>query len=292
MTLALMAGADGSWATEENPSMYFGLEVSAGGGTATAVFVNGIPVAAKPAGETGVQSLAIHDLVVPGRNRVDVLIGSAAVAPEAATQSRLRSLPAELFARVRLQADRVTVDGNRYETEVQTLDEHDWHPRAVPGDGLALPQRITLTFQAAADQSPPIWLRARQVTLAEVEPVAKSALERLAGWLAQGNVERFADAMTYRYREAARAYPLGGSADRRRASDIAELRSLLAQPGTAPVPLDTLGIDCRLYADDRLAECLAADGKAALRLLDPGSNKPIYLPVMFSAIDGKLVVVR
>jgi hypothetical protein len=279
-------------ATEENKSMYFGLEVSAGGGAATAVYVNGVPFASKPAGDTGVQSLAIHGLVVPGRNRIDLLVGTAEVAPTSATQARVHTVPAEFFARLRLQVDSVTVEGNRIESEVRTLEQHDWEPTQIPEEGLPVPHRMTIEFDAARDQSEPVWLRAQPIRVEQVEPAVRAALSRLAAFLAQRDVERFADAMTYRYRDAARAYPLGGDERRRRASDVDELRYLLAAPDARIVPLETFELQCRVYAAGRLAECVAEDGESPLRIVTPREDKPIYLPVMFSVIGGKLAAVR
>ena len=270
---------------------YFGLEVLAGNDTATEVYVNGIPFRSKETGSSAAQSLAIHGEVVPGKNRIDVLIGNANIDPEAGEATEIESGSPELYAVLKLQKDTVTKIDGGYETEVSEIDEVSWRSVEIQQEDLTLPARLTLYFDAPDDITPPSWATGDTMSLAAATESALSALKQMRQMLVDGDIERYVSLKRRKYSDAASAYPLGQNAEKIEARNIATLKRHLAMPEFTFDEIDD-NIVCRIFADGRLVKCFGHDGKPALRGTAPGRKKPLYLQNGFSSIDGKLVVVR
>jgi len=74
----------GTPANSENPLPNYGFNVSTGKDTSLILLLNGIPQTRIEAGRSAAVSATFHADVVPGENTVEVLIGTAEIAPRAA----------------------------------------------------------------------------------------------------------------------------------------------------------------------------------------------------------------
>ena len=289
VTAGIMASL--GWSEGDELTGYFGLEVNAGNDAAIEVLINGVPFGEKPAGVTGTQSLAIHGEVVPGTNRVDVLIGTADISPAATEPLPIAGASESLSVTVKLQKDTVKAIEGGYETDVTELDEISWRASEIDSDDLVVPTRLSMTFSAPEDKTPPSWMNADKVIASTIAPSAIASLQVLRQALVEGDVERFGQMNRRKYADAAQTYPLGGDAGKIETSDVMELKSIVEIPGVSFDEIDD-NTSCKVFADDRLIQCFGTDGEPALRANVPGDEMPIFLPVSFSVIGGKLVVIR
>lgn len=268
----------------------YGLEISAGGGLAVQAWVNDVPFSIKPAGRIGVQSVPIHGEVQPGQNVVDIRVGTAEIPPDAPSARLVPELPANADLSYKLQLDTVTSSGDGvYQTEVTDLAVRDWEPRRED-DGFPFPQMTSIAFEAPADQPVPFWVNADQVEISSIQGGLEAAHARIVGLMQAGDAEAVGRLSRRAYEEAAQAYPLGGTADRRQEQDVADLAEMTREQGFEMAPLETPLI-CRAYAEGRLFECFTADGKAPVQVLLP-DQEPIELTFRFSVMDRKLLIVR
>ena len=291
VALVLAQGVDLANAAEEKDVVRaYGVEVSAGAGVAVRVWVNGVPFAPKEAGSTGVISLPIHGEVMPGQNRIDVQIGTADVPPGAAEAVLLPSEPADASVTVRLQEDLTTEPTpGTYETRVEDLHVGVWEPERTD-DGVPFPQVMAITFTAPDTQPVPIWSTAEKRPVADLQATLERAHIVLIERLRSGEADAVGLMSRRAYEDAAAAYPLGGSPERRRESDVMELRSIASDPEVT-IPDMEGPLTCEAYAGGRLFECFAADGEPPVRALFPG-EEPIYFTFRFSVLDGDLAIVR
>lgn len=268
----------------------FGLEVAIGSAAAAEVLINDVLLARKAAGDPGALSLAIQSDVMPGRNIVEVLVGTATTGPRAAA-AILPARPSDLFVTLRLQLDRVSGEGPRFEIATEDLAEEDWRPAAT-GQPVALPHRMVLAFDAPAETPAPAWAAGEIMRQAEILNPVMAELDRLHALLDRRDVEGFTNAMLARYADVARAYPLRGTPRRLREEDAAELGQIVGSPGFAMLPIEHHDVRLRLSAGGRLATCVSRDGHPLLRARIEGLPVPIDMPVLFSLIDGRLQAVR
>lgn len=275
---------------EDSVIKSFGLEISAGADAEVQVRVNDVPFTLKPAGRAGVQSLPIHGEVIPGANRIDVMIGTADIPVTSPETTLLETVPADIGVTIRLQEDQVTEPSpGTYETAIKDLEAHAWQPH-VTDDGVPFPQVATLHFTAPEDHPAPIWTTAETRDVADLLPDLERAHIQIADWLRAGDAARIGVMTRRAYADAAAAYPLGGTAERRQESDVAELQSIVSDPEVA-MPEIELPLLCKAYANGRMFECFTVDGEAPIQALFPG-EEPIQFTFRFSVIDGQLVVVR
>jgi hypothetical protein len=267
------------------------VEVSSGFAASIQVFVNGLLVWAKRAGQSGVQSLPIQADVIPGQNKVDVLIGTADVAPATAAAQTIAEAPGSLFAVLKLQRDHFRRHGDgQLETLVAQVSSAEWRPEE--SSPVQVPHRLTLRFRAPADTPAPAWLAAKPVTPKSVREPLLARLEQLRGMLAAGQVDAFTAATIRQYADFARAYPARGSAADLRLRDSQELNEIVHSKGFAMAPIAKANAVCRVYASGRVAECVDPHGHALLRAQVANATKPIELAMKFSLVDGDLNVVR
>jgi hypothetical protein len=276
----------------EKELISYGVEITAGSGVATELLVNGVPVANKATGAEGVQSLAVHGEVIPGANIIDVLVGTEIINPKDKSITLIQKLPEDFYLSIKLQKDLVRDLGDRYETEIEEVDSIDWKPGAIPANGLPLPYRLTLKFNAPVNLSSPIWLKATPLAIENVKIAVVARLKEMANFLQSGEITTYTDLLRYRYEDAARAYPLGGDAARLRQQDERELRYLINLPGFHLLPIDEDALECNVYAAGRLIECSTPGSKAAIIGYAEGIDKPIMFPMKFSMIQNRLQVVR
>jgi len=267
----------------------FGLEISSGADLALQIRVNDVLVSQKTAGATAAQSIPIQGEILPGENRIEISIGTAEIPPQASpTSSTAR--PDDTKLTVRLQEDTTTEPKpGMYKTEVADLQAKSWEPDRA-GAALVLPQRLTMTFMASDTLEPPIWTRAAQREVAAMQADLERAYAGLIDMLREGDVERLGQTSRKAYAEAARAYPLGGDADARERSDIAEIKSIATDPDVS-FPAFEAPLKCVGYAENRLFECFAEDGEPPVRAVFPGES-PIFFRFLFSVLENRLMVVR
>lgn len=253
-------------------------------GVAAEAQLNGVPLArtGKAGGDV---ALPVHEFVVAGPNRLELLVDpppAAAAAPlpgpligdegmhadAALLLPRIGNLASETVSRVLVQVAWAAADGETYARPVAVADEAD----------------IPVRFPRWR------WLDAPPIDDAEsLRGSAAAYLQDLAISLARGDPEPMLMAARLRFEELALAY------QRPAADDVARWRArvqlLHAQKAMRP-PLPTPEtLRLRPVAQRRLLECLLEDGRPALRCTRPDGAQ-VYWPMRLAAVERRLYPLR
>ena len=250
------------------------------------VALNGVPLL-RSAGESALATLAVHEYVLSGGNRLQLTIEPDASSPTprgAPWGARGAPLPQ---ADCRLLLPRMGHPAD--ETRVRTLGELAWAAEAG--------QRAQLPLELQCDVNLPIafprwrWLDAPVVDPRPPLPErVHDWLETLREDLARGQTEAFVQACRLRTEELALAYQCD-------AAGLAEgLREHLAQCSERCdgawllPPLEELQL--RAVAGGRLLECLDAKGEAALRTEADADGTIWRMPLRLAVVEGRFYVLR
>lgn len=281
-------------------SFYFGLETQAGSAIATEVLVNGARVGAKPAGQTGMQSLAVHHEIFPGSNLAEMILGTAEIPARFAPPSPIANPSAEHFGVLKVQRDKATETEEGHTVTTEDLAETSWRaPEFVAAEAAQgrppmayAPHRLTLQFDAPGNTRPPVWATATPVSPQDVRDAVFTRLRELGALLAARDIDTYTGQITARYQDMARAFPIGGGATQRRAQDAASLGHSVGRSDFQFRMLDPSQAEVRTYANGRLIDCRGRDGHPFLRGRLGPEGEPRYFAVVFSMLDGRLVVTR
>ncbi|MDA8708252.1 hypothetical protein N9M10_02660 [Hellea sp.] len=268
----------------------FGLAITVAADMAITIEVNGVPFTPKEAGNLETLSIPIQGEVLPGKNILDVVIGTADASPYVPLESIAVTMPDKSSIDISLQLDKVTEpEPGKYVTQVEDLEVLTWNPVIKDGK-IRLPQKLSLEFTAPSYHPLPTWAKAETRSVSELESALTEAHRDIISALKSGDANKVGRMSVIAYQEAATAYPIGGDANTRQESDVAEIKDIISDVA-ADIPAFPEPLTCKGYAQNRLFECFAKDGEAPVRILFPGED-PIYFTFRFSVIDGKLRIVR
>lgn len=268
----------------------FGLTARLGAGVAAEIYLNGALLSEKAPGQMTSQSLAMQHDVLPGVNRLLALATGAGVPPHAPARPIPDANPDDFFLELELDTESVRDLGDSYEVTTDPVDERSWRP-AEDGGPVALPHRISLDFHAPEGMRPPVWARASAVQPESVRGLVAAELQSLRRLVEAREFQLFQARMRIRNEDMARAYPLSGSASERAARDVAILEERIGEARPQVPPIDHGALAIRTFADGRIIDVRASDGKPPLRVMQQG-QQPVYLSVSFAMIGGELVAVR
>ena len=261
----------------------FGIDSRFGKALLAEVTVNGMLVVSVQPGHESFQSLPIHQDVLPGANRLEVIL-TVPVAPGAPLPL---GDPMSMFVDIAVEADHVRDIGESYEVTTSLVREARW--QADEGAPLTLPHRMAIDWVVPSSITPPIWTRAQRATPEQARMVIVSELQELRRLLEARQIDAFQNRMRLRNEDMARAYPITGSANRRADLDSAMLADLLPEtPRFASI--DPARLQIRPFADGLVLAVQMDDGKAPLRCGSP--TNPIEIATTFAMIDGRMAVVR
>lgn len=263
----------------------FGLDIRYGKGVAARVMLNGIVVGEKAPGDLVAQSLALQHDVVPGANRIEIVIAGAGVSPYASPRA-VDADPGDFFVEAALELDSIKELADRYEITTTEIEHREWRP----GGPVTLPHRIAIPFTAPLAVSRPAWLDAQAVEPEAVRAEVAALLGALRDRLAVGDYPGYQRLMRIRNADMARAYPTSGSTEQRAATDSAMLAEALG-PEPELAPIDPASLRLTAEADGRLLRVERTGGHGALLALGP-SRQPVELAVGLARLGGKLVAVR
>lgn len=284
-----MSTSPSAIAGSEHGRCYIGLASQSGSDVITETWVNGIFRGRTDQGSIGNESIAIQHDLEPGKNAVEQRISIAAIGFDVPSRA-VGQLPRGAFAAIRLERDEVTETQTSFDIHTTTLVDAEWSP-AKDGEAMAtLPHTLRIEFDAPANVLSPPWSAATRVGLDQAAQPTRSELIRLAGFLRDGDIERYTGALTERYRHASEVYPLGLSRDSLRAEDFDRLTRTLGKSGSR-ILTDDQGATCLPCANGRLFSWLRADGAPLLRI-ETVAGETIGLPLMFSLLNGAWRVTR
>lgn len=253
-------------------------------GVAAEASLNGVPLLRTPAGGGDV-CVPVHEYVIAGANRLDLVIeppplsaaaataapsfGDGAMAAQAALLlPRTGHLAAEHSARLLGQLSWSCPDGEVFRPPVRLAEELD----------------IPVRFPRWR------WLDAPVITDVDgLRGPAATYLQDIAIALSRGDPEHLVVAAKLRFEELALAY------QRQAADDLARWRArvqlLHAQKAMRPELPTPESLLLRPVADGRLLECLSADGLPALRCARPDGSR-VFWPMRLAAVERRFYPLR
>jgi len=269
-----------------------GLEVSAGTSVRAETWFNGILVARKEIGETGVDSIPIQHDMLPGQNVAEVRVGLAGMNLEQPPAPIPGTPPVTAHARLLLQMDEPREVGDTLEVTSRDMDQVVWAPGQddVPAP-TSLPHRLRLTFAPLTPIIIPPWAEATPQTADNLAETVYARMVELATMLRDGDDDAYDDLTALRREHMARSYPLGQSAEAARVHDREEFAAIRAEPGFTVTLLPRNQARFRAMAGGRLIDCTDAHGDSALTISsDSLPSSPIG--AQFSLLGGSLVITR
>lgn len=282
---------------EINPDPYrgpvtYGFEVNSGEGVATEVWLNGIKISASPAGEMGIESLAIHHDVIPTNNRAELRITVAALGESAAAIVLPGPMPDHSFAQLMLQGDQSEVSGDQLNVTTHPLARVRFAPaEGAPSLPCTLPMTLPLTFDALHAPPPPLWMQGAPSSGNEIANLVYGEMESLARSLRAGDIQPFLNATASRRRRMAQCYPLGPNSEQRAEKEADELSRLAATAGFQVKLLAPGQATFRTQANGRLFDWVDAKGDSAMTI-STANLPPTPVNMQFSMIDGRALIVR
>lgn len=255
------------------------------------VQVNGVPVLSLPAG-AGSQSIAVHEYLQNGSNRISLvvappLVALAVAAPNAPAQPRMAARAAQARARlVLLRQGKSLAD-----EAVRVLAEVAW--AVAEGASFEAP-----TVQHQDLELPVGFPRWRWLDAPVLNPgpqdrqMLLAAVQRMAFDLSRGNPESFLLACRLKLEELDQAYqrPAGHSATALR-EQVRQLWQAGVLSTLQPPTAESLML--RVAAGGRLLECLTPVGAPVLSSQnDDAALGNVAWPLRLTLIEGKVYVLR
>ena len=252
------------------------------------LFLNGAPVIRIAPPKMHIQNASAELYVVPGTNRLDVLVEPGS------RPSTARSEVRELAFRPMRATGRLI----RFEEGVPGLVEHGellgeasfaWEEgrperRVFPAEVGTQIEIPTANGRWSFQDAPPLVLddalRAEaRALLAEVEQAIR-----------RGDTDRFWSLTELQTRDVRRAYPAVTEPYLR--GDLATLFAHYRKAPDPVMPRDPADHDFRLVAGDRMLQLVDRDYSTSFKLRDPGDGSAVSYRIMLARIDGKLRIVR
>ena len=250
------------------------------------LYVNGIPLRRNVWPEKPFVSIPVHQYLVPGDNRLELLVEpgeTPARAREAAVMARKPGAAAAARL-VRYEEGDFTDAENG-----EILAEIGWEGQADADEVFAKSLGTTVALGSRSGRwsfqdAPPLTLD--DATQAEIWHV----LATIAQAFERGDPGPVLSLLEVRFAEGIRAYPVNDEATL--AKELTAYVHEVANEGWKVRPLNPEAFSFRLCAGDRLVELVDEDWMPSLRFFAPDDEEAYGYSLMLARIDGRLVVVR
>jgi hypothetical protein len=255
-------------------------------GCAAELYLNGIPLRRQTAPERPFVSIPVHQYLVPGDNRLEMLVEPGPTPTRARAAEVQKRMPgAAAAARLVKYQPGVFADAENGELVAEVA----WEGAADRDEVFALSLGATAALGARAGRW--AWQDAPPLTLDEA---TRAEILHVLGTIAQsferGDAAPVLALLKPRFAEGMRAYPANDEETLTR--ELTAYVREVATEGWKVRPLDPEAFDFRLCAGDRLVELVDRDWLPSLRFLAPDEAEPYGYPLTLARIDGRLAVVR
>lgn len=256
-------------------------------GCVAELYLNDIPLTRVDAKVAGSETRPVEEYIVPGSNRLEILVEPGSRPSLARTEQRQLDV-GDATAVARLVRFR---DGEWTDAPGEVLGEVRFaRPETFQGQRV-FPQGLSIAIELGAANGHWDWQDAPELEMGEpLIAEATGVLEALARALRSASMDNVWPLKELEKRDVVRAYPGLNESDMR--STMAEGLAHYAKLGDPVVPLDRESFDFRLIAGGRMLECVNADWTPSLRLLGPDTGLEVPYKALLARIDGRLRVVR
>ncbi|MBK8056874.1 MAG: hypothetical protein IPK33_03030 [Gemmatimonadetes bacterium] len=263
------------------------LEVSA---CTAELYLNGVPVLrlVSAAGSAPAENVAVEQLLVPGRNTLELLVEPGPTPGTARSAERdLPFHPARSQARlIRVREDEEASPGNG---TVLMETSFTW------SDSSAQSRRFPVSSSAIGDLGlangrwP--WLEAPSLAASKsLDEEARAVLNQLADAARAGSIDRFWELSRLATTDVLRAYPAMTESSMR--EELAGFLAIASQSEGSVVVSSPDAQDFRLVGGSRLLELVDKDWTPSLKVRTPGRDSATGYPIFLARIGGILRIVR
>jgi hypothetical protein len=254
------------------------------------LFFNGIPlVRIDPTKRTAFESRPVEELVVPGTNRLELVVEPGSHPSVARTELRQMDT-GDAWAEARLIS---FPDGVFVEPENGTVLAAVRFEKPLPNEATSRTMPTTLYAEAELGAANGRWAWQDAPVLEPGEALfaeARAVLEELATLYKKadtGAIWAYFEAQT---KDMARAYPAFTEAMAR--NELEVMTAHHTKIADRVLPFRPEEHDFRLVAGGRLLETIDRDWKGSLRIKDPDDGTEMPVTHLLGRIDGRLRVVR
>ncbi len=253
------------------------------------LFLNGIPIVhIDPKRRTAFESRAVEQFIVPGKNRVELLVEPGPHPSVARTElrqmklgdawavARLVSFPDGVFT----EPENGTVLGEVRFERLPDQDESRTMPASLVGEVELASANGRWAWQDAPVLDP------GDALVAE----ARAVLEELAAAYRVGSAPAIWKLFEGPTKDLARAYPAFTEAMAK--SELELLTAHFTKIPDRVIPFKPEEHDFRIVGGGRLIECVDRDWKGSLRIKDPDDGSETPVTHLLARLDGRLRVVR
>ena len=254
------------------------------------LWLNGIPlVRIDPKQRTAFESRGVEQHVIPGKNRLELLVEPGSHPSVARTELRQMDT-GDAWAVARLVS---FPDGVFTEPENGTVLAEIRFDKPLPNEPTSRTMPTSLTAEVELGSANGRWAWQDAPVLAPGEALfaeARGVLAELAELYRVGSVPAIWKAFEAQTKELCRAYPAFTEAMAR-----SELEVMTAHYTKIPdrvLPFHEDEHDFRIVGGGRLLETIDRDWKGSLRIKDPDDGSETPVTHLLGRIDGRLRVVR
>jgi hypothetical protein len=257
-------------------------------GCTAELYVNGVPVSRIHPDRTAFESVAVEQLLIPGRNRIELLVEPGSRPSRVRTEARHHDLgDAAAVGRLVRFPDGVFAEASRGEVLREVRLER---PAGSIG-ARTVPESFSAEVDLGQAHGRWAWQDAPVLDLEEaLVAEARAALDEIAQAWQACSIEGLWALSALNVRETRRAYPALDEASLR--ADLELLMNHYARARERVAPRASEQHDFRTVAGGRMLECIDLDWAPSLRLLDPDDGSQVPYPVLLARVDGRLCVAR
>ena len=261
-------------------------------GCTAELWLNGIPVSRIVSSPTRIpiENIAVHQLIVPGTNMLEVLIEPGESPSVARTDRREVRFEKKLGATARLIRFREGVPGQVSEGELLSETSYRWEDDSVPAR--IFPESSAMQVEMGAAYGRWAWQDAPDLVMGDaLRQEANHVLAEIEAAIVGMHTQRFWDLTELQVRDVMRAYPAVTEEYLR-----SDLETMFGAYRNAPRPVLPRAVenqDYRLVAGGKMLQCIDRDYSSTFKLRDLNdASSFVSYSIFLARIDGELRVVR
>ncbi|MFT3764621.1 MAG: hypothetical protein QM820_03750 [Minicystis sp.] len=255
-------------------------------GCTAELYVNGIPLRRNVWPVKPFVSIPVHQYLVPGDNRIELLVEPGPTPSRAREAAVMRRMPGAAAAARLVRYE----EGEFTDVEYgEQLAEVAWEGEADTDEVFA--KSLGATAGLGERSGRWSWQDAAPIVL---DDATRAEIAHVLGTIAQaferGDPGPVLSLLKVRFEEGIRAYPVNDEATLTK--ELTAYVHEVANEGWKVRRLEPEAFSFRLCAGDRLVELVDKDWLPSLRFFAPDDEEPYGYALMLARIEGRLVVVR
>ena len=261
-------------------------------GASAELYLNDVPVMLLRPGDMPVQLMAVEQLVVPGKNRLEVLVEPGPTPSAARETSRVLEKGALGEApRATAKLVRFTITEEPSIADPETLMEATWQWPIGPDDPVMFPRSAAAEKDLGDGRGPWRWqsLPPHVLDRGLHDEVMRFLDEMEAAFRAR-DLDRLWDLSLQQNEDVQRCYP--GLTERFLREDLARVVDFYHRSHDPVLSRDPARTDLRLAAGGRMLHVIDRDWTPTYKLSDPDDGSAVGVPMLLGRVDGELRIVR